>query len=35
MIRGGHEFGLGIYITGVDAYSVAEKTGLKVSAELP
>ncbi len=30
MIRGGNEFGLGIYITGVDAGSVAENAGLKV-----
>ena len=30
MIRGGKEFGLGIYLTGVDAYSVAEDAGLKV-----
>ena len=31
MIRGGNEFGLGIYITGVDSGSVAENAGLKVS----
>ena len=30
MIRGGNEFGLGIYITGVDSGSVAENAGLKV-----
>ena len=31
MIRGGKEFGLGIYITGIDTYSVADHAGLKVS----
>ena len=31
MIRGGNEFGLGIYITGIDLGSVAENSGLKVS----
>lgn len=31
MIRGGREFDLGIYVTGVDPYSVAEHCGLKVS----
>ena len=30
MIRGGNEFGLGVYITGVDRGSVAENAGLKV-----
>lgn len=30
MIRGGSEFGLGIYITGVDRNSVAQNAGLKV-----
>jgi len=30
MIRGGAEYGLGIYITGVDRGSVAERMGLKV-----
>ncbi len=30
MIRGGNEFGLGIYVTGVDNGSVAENAGLKV-----
>ena len=30
MIRGGSEFGLGIYITGVDPHSVAEFAGIKV-----
>ena len=30
MIRGGSEFGLGIYITGLDRHSVAENAGLKV-----
>ncbi|XP_022105757.1 whirlin-like isoform X2 [Acanthaster planci] len=34
MIRGGHEFSLGIYITGVDAYSVAEHAGLKVGDQI-
>ena len=31
MIRGGSEYGLGIYIAGVDPDSMAEKAGLKVS----
>ena len=35
MIRGGNEFGLGIYITGVDSGSVAENAGLKVSSCYP
>ena len=30
MIRGGAEYSLGIYITGVDKGSEAESTGLKV-----
>ena len=30
MIRGGREFGLGIYISGVDPFSVAGDNGLKV-----
>lgn len=30
MIRGGKEFGLGIYITSIDVGSVAENAGLKV-----
>lgn len=30
-MRGGNEFGLGIYITGVDAGSPAQNSGLKVS----
>ena len=30
LIRGGYEFGLGIFVTGVHADSVAEKLGLKV-----
>ncbi|XP_077987158.1 whirlin-like [Glandiceps talaboti] len=34
MIRGGAEFGLGIYITGVDAFSVAEYAGLKVGDQI-
>lgn len=31
MIRGGMEYGLGIYITGVDKDSVADRAGLMVS----
>lgn len=31
MIRGGVEYGLGIFITGVDKDSVADRAGLKVS----
>ena len=31
MIRGGIEYGLGIFITGVDQTSVASKNGIKVS----
>ena len=31
MVRGGREFGLGIYISGVDPFSVAENAGLKVN----
>ena len=34
MIRGGNEFGLGIYITGVDKYSVAENAGIKVGSKI-
>ncbi|XP_064649030.1 whirlin-like isoform X3 [Lineus longissimus] len=34
MIRGGNEFGLGIYITGVDPYSVAENAGLKIGDQI-
>ncbi|XP_035683752.1 whirlin-like isoform X9 [Branchiostoma floridae] len=34
MIRGGKEFDLGIYITGVDPYSVAEEAGLKVGDQI-
>ena len=30
MIRGGAEYGLGIFITGVDANSAANKAGLQV-----
>lgn len=30
MIRGGIEYGLGIYITGVDKDSVADRAGLMV-----
>lgn len=32
MIRGGIEYGLGIYVTGVDKDSVADHAGLNVSA---
>lgn len=31
MIRGGVEYGLGIFITGVDKDSVADRAGLMVS----
>ena len=31
MIRGGSEYGLGVYVTGVDDNSAAENAGLKVS----
>ena len=31
MIRGGIEYGLGVYVTGIDTNSLAEKAGLKVS----
>lgn len=30
MIRGGLEYGLGIYVTGVESMSAAERGGLKV-----
>lgn len=30
-VRGGKEFSLGIYISGVDPFSVAESAGLKVT----
>lgn len=30
MIRGGIEYGLGIYVTGVDKDSVADRAGLNV-----
>ena len=30
MVRGGAEYGLGIYIASVDSHSLAEKAGLKV-----
>lgn len=33
MIRGGVEYGLGIFITGVDKDSVADRAGLKVTLE--
>ena len=29
-VRGGRDYGLGVYISGVDPYSVAENAGLKV-----
>lgn len=31
MIRGGIEYGLGIYVTGVDKDSVADRAGLSVN----
>lgn len=31
MIRGGIEYGLGIYVTGVDKDSVADRAGLNVN----
>lgn len=31
MIRGGAEYGLGIFVTGVDKGSVADRAGLQVS----
>ncbi|XP_050389473.1 whirlin isoform X2 [Patella vulgata] len=34
MVRGGREFGLGIYVSGVDHYSVAEMAGLKVGDQI-
>ncbi|XP_071802297.1 whirlin-like isoform X1 [Asterias amurensis] len=34
MIRGGREFSLGIYITGIDAFSVAEQAELKVGDQI-
>lgn len=34
-IRGGAEYGLGIYITGVDPGSEAESSGLKVRGDGP
>ncbi|CAD5113031.1 DgyrCDS2231 [Dimorphilus gyrociliatus] len=34
MIRGGREFGLGIYITGVDLGSISEQSGLKVGDQI-
>lgn len=33
MIRGGIEYGLGIYVTGVDKDSVADRAGLNVRKE--
>lgn len=33
-IRGGSEYGLGIYIAGVDPNSAAQKAGLKVTRKL-
>jgi len=35
VIRGGSEYGLGIYVTGVDNQSAAENAGLKVCSILP
>ena len=35
MIRGGIEYGLGIYITGVDEESAAFRNGLRVSKAFP
>ena len=32
MIRGGSEYGLGIYVTGVDRMSAADTAGLKASS---
>ena len=34
MIRGGNEFGLGVYITGVDRHSLSESAGLKVGVSI-
>ncbi|KAK7495762.1 hypothetical protein BaRGS_00012982 [Batillaria attramentaria] len=34
MVRGGREYGLGVYISGVDPYSVAENAGLKVGDQI-
>ncbi|XP_052790339.1 whirlin-like [Mya arenaria] len=34
MIRGGRDFGLGIYISGVDSMSIADKAGLKVGDQI-
>ena len=34
LIRGGVEYGLGIFITGVDQTSVASQHGLKVPSEM-
>ncbi|ELT89862.1 hypothetical protein CAPTEDRAFT_82749, partial [Capitella teleta] len=34
MIRGGNEFGLGIYVTGIDKGSPAEQSGLKVGDQI-
>ena len=34
MIRGGNEFGLGVYITGVDRHSLSESAGLKVGMSI-
>jgi hypothetical protein len=34
MIRGGIEYGLGIFVTGVDMGSVAERSGLMVSIHI-
>ncbi|XP_060572635.1 whirlin-like isoform X2 [Ruditapes philippinarum] len=34
MIRGGREFGLGIYISGVDTHSLAEEAGMKIGDQI-
>ncbi|XP_053381270.1 whirlin-like [Mercenaria mercenaria] len=34
MIRGGREFGLGIYISGVDPHSLAEQAGMKIGDQI-
>lgn len=34
MIRGGIEYGLGIYVTGVDKDSVADRAGLNVRTRM-
>ncbi|XP_048244992.1 whirlin-like isoform X1 [Haliotis rufescens] len=34
MIRGGREFGLGVYVSGIDPFSVAENAGIKVGDQV-